>query len=79
MIHVTKSGSVYEVDVPGKRVRRLHGEQDPTPRQGKDGEWRAYAAMYWVTGRCLVFDWAGDGKCTMTSAVMKSFENDYKT
>lgn len=39
---VTESGSAYEMDTENKCVRRLNGGADPTPRQGKDGEWRAY-------------------------------------
>jgi hypothetical protein len=36
----TESGSVYEADISGLRIRRLEGQRDPTPRQGKDGEWK---------------------------------------
>lgn len=42
---VTASGSVYEVDQEKKQVRRLNGVNDPTPRQGQDGEWRTYKSM----------------------------------
>jgi hypothetical protein len=42
MIFYTTSGSAYEVDLTGKRIRRLRGSSDPTPRQGTDGEWREY-------------------------------------
>jgi hypothetical protein len=38
----TRSGSVYQVDTANQKVRRLEGEADPTPRQGKDGEWKSY-------------------------------------
>lgn len=43
MVIHTESGSVYEVDRNHKRVRRLAGERNPTPRTGIDGEWKAYA------------------------------------
>jgi hypothetical protein len=42
MRFTTASGSVYEVDTEAKKIRRLNGKKDPTPRQGKDGEWREY-------------------------------------
>lgn len=42
MKFTTVTGSVYEVDTEGKKIRRLQGKKDPTPRQGKDGEWRGY-------------------------------------
>ncbi len=42
MRFTTISGSVYEVDTESKKIRRLNGKADPTPRQGKDGEWQSY-------------------------------------
>lgn len=42
MVFVTSTGSTYEVDLENKRIRRLSGEHDPTPRQGRDGDWRSY-------------------------------------
>lgn len=42
MRFTTQSGSVYEVDVTNKKIRRLSGTTDPTPRQGEDGEWKSY-------------------------------------
>lgn len=46
MRFTTASGSVYEVDTAKKRIRRLNGVKDPTPRQGKDGEWRSYRQLH---------------------------------
>lgn len=43
MVLRTESGSIYEVDRKNRRVRRLTGERNPTPKVGKDGEWKAYA------------------------------------
>lgn len=42
MRFTTISGSLYEVDTTAKKIRRLNGKGDPTPRQGKDGEWQPY-------------------------------------
>lgn len=41
MIIHTASQSIYEFDLKNKRVRRLHGIQDATKRQG-DNLWRQY-------------------------------------
>lgn len=38
----TKSGSLYEVDVALKRIRRITGSHDPTGRQSADGTWQDY-------------------------------------
>lgn len=46
MLFYTVSGSAYEVDSVNKRIRRLSGKANPTPRQGKDGEWRNYAELH---------------------------------
>ena len=43
MKFTTVSGSVYEVNTDSKQIRRLNGVKDPTPRQGPDGQWRAYS------------------------------------
>lgn len=37
--------SVYEIDYAHQRIRRLEGRNNPTPRQGVDGEWKRYAAI----------------------------------
>ena len=44
LIHTRNS--VYEVDTQNKRVRRMSGKDNPTPRQGADGAWRAYASIF---------------------------------
>ena len=45
MKFTTASGSVYEVNTDSKQIRRLNGPKDPTPRQGKDGQWRNYSDL----------------------------------
>ena len=45
MVFYTETGSVYEVDLIGKRIRRLRGKKDPQPRQGEDGKWKGYASI----------------------------------
>ena len=42
---VTETGSTYEIDVANKRIRRLTGKGNPTPRVGKDGKWREYNSI----------------------------------
>lgn len=46
MRFTTASGSVYEVDTKAKKIRRLNGVTDLSPRMGKDGEWRSYRQLY---------------------------------
>lgn len=46
MKFTTVSGSVYEVNTETKKIRRLNGAEDPTPRMGKDGQWRSYQKLY---------------------------------
>ena len=42
----TASGSQYEINTKTKHIRRLSGTKDPTTRQGKDGNWRKYDAVF---------------------------------
>jgi len=59
MRFTTISGSLYEVDTENKKIRRLNGKKDPTPRQGKDGEWRGYLGELSVTiGQPVWIIWA---------------------
>lgn len=64
----TRSGSLYELNVEHRRVRRLEGAKAPTARQGADGEWRHYERA-WPQALGVYFDWNGDGKGTLTSVV----------
>jgi hypothetical protein len=41
----TKSGSIYEVNEEEKKIRRLSGTNQPTERQGQDGEWKVYESL----------------------------------
>jgi hypothetical protein len=79
----TTTGSLYEVDAVQQKVRRLSGVKDPQPRQGKDGEWRAYVDLQLKEGKCAVIFWdpattpllegspAGATPTTITSVVLK--------
>lgn len=86
MIIHTGTESIYEVDTKNKRVRRMTGARNPTPRQGKDGEWRDYTSISPdppSVGNRLLIVWdskttpllegsaEGDVPTTMTSVVMK--------
>lgn len=60
MRFTTASGSVYEVNTDSKQIRRLNGVKDPTPRQGQDGQWRAYDEIFPdppKVGSSLVIKW----------------------
>lgn len=71
MIFYTEN-SVYELDKPRKRVRRLAGENEPTAQFSSDGEWKKYKSYGWFAGGVL-FDF-GDGKGTLTSRVTSWLE-----
>lgn len=61
----TQSGSVYEVNTDSKKVRRLQGMNDPTPRMGKEGEWRPYFSLLPdppEVGSQVVIVWGDDTK-----------------
>lgn len=61
VVYKTESGSTYEVDYDGKRVRRMSGTKEPTERQGKDGEWKVYEDIIRPTiGHRLAFVWTSE-------------------
>ena len=65
--------SSYEIIKNKKLIRRLNGKNDPTSRQGKDGEWRSYESISSISEqeRVLITWRVEDGvaKCTHTSEV----------
>ena len=68
MRHVSTVNSVYEINEAEHLIRRMHGANDPTPRQGTDGEWKEYETIGPHLGGLLIV-WEGT-KCTWTSAVV---------
>jgi hypothetical protein len=75
----TATGSVYELDQLEKKVRRLTGVENPTPRQGTDGEWKEYKSVSRITtkhGTQFFFDWTGLGNGTTTSPVIELEHDD---
>lgn len=63
--------SCYELDLVAKKVRRLKGKEDPTPRQGEDGEWKIYTDIIGpVVGAPMLIQWE-DVRCTQTSVITK--------
>jgi hypothetical protein len=76
MIFKTISGSTYELDQPNKRIRRLNGTEDPTPRQGADGEWKTFNNCTDVReGNSVLIQWEGE-RCTVTSIVKSISSSD---
>lgn len=63
MIVETVSGSKYEVDVGGRRARRLEGERPATSRM-PDGVWRSFTGMLPINGpelgKRMFFEWADE-------------------
>lgn len=67
---VKTTNSTYELDMVGKRIRRLTGQNAPTEETGQDGEWRGFE--YCTTpcvGRSLRVLW-NDSRATFTSRVV---------
>lgn len=75
----TETGSQYELDTEGSRIRRMSNAEgrEATPRQGPDGEWKTYLScgFPYVGGECVIVwrvDDTEDGplsRCTFTSLV----------
>jgi len=63
MRFTTITGSLYEVDTKAKKVRRLNGVKDPSPRMGKDGQWRSYKEIHPnppTVGQSVLIAWGSD-------------------
>lgn len=73
MIATTQSGSVYEIDIEKKQIRRLSGQADPTPRQGKDGEWKEYAVLLGrvEVGAPIIITWEIEDQIFRTTITSK--------
>lgn len=69
MLYVQTERSRYEIDTYNNRVRRVSGDDNPTPRQGEDGVWKDYVEIS-KAGPCLLFHWDDEGRGTMTSPVV---------
>jgi len=55
----TESGSVYDVDHAGSRIRRVHGRHGPADTQPQDGIWRSFIGLEGPTaGQSMVVYWA---------------------
>lgn len=74
---VSTENSTYEIDESNKLIRRVHGVNDPTQRQGEDGEWKEYLGIMFTGGGILIqWGWNGDSsaKCTLTSNIVSNNE-----
>ncbi len=86
MIFRTHSGSTYEIDHPGSRIRRLVGRAEKTLRQTQDGVWQPFVSVSEVRVGLPVFIKWPDGTLpapregctpgTMTSFVEEITEAD---
>jgi hypothetical protein len=55
----TESGSVYDIDHVGKRLRRVHGRHGPADTQPQDGIWREFQGLEGPRiGEAMVVYWA---------------------
>lgn len=58
----TDSGSVYDVDLEGKRIRRVHGRLGPNDTRPQDGIWRHFVGLDGpVIGQTMVVYWSTQG------------------
>ena len=75
----TETSSIYEVDSINKKIRRLEGVANPTPRQGLDGEWKPYLQLdNCSVGQQALITWRiedGIRKCTQTSLITELVVN----
>lgn len=75
----TASGSVYEVNTLFKKIRRLDGSQEPTPRQGQDEQWKYYEEISEIkVNSPVLISWSFNEDAsviegTMTSPVVEVF------
>lgn len=53
----TFTGSIYEIDEDAKKIRRLSGVKDSTPRQGADGDWKQYQEIMMTPLKNMVIIW----------------------
>jgi hypothetical protein len=63
MKFTTETGSIYEVNITNKQIRRLSGTRNATTRQGQDGEWKDYAYIFpdpIDVGKIVLIVWAHD-------------------
>lgn len=73
MKFTTATGSVYEVNTDSKQIRRLTGVKDPTPRQGKDGEWRTYIDTTPIkVGQQLLIRWGDDTEASPEGKILEA-------
>ena len=57
----TESGSVYDVDREGMRIRRVHGRHGPADTQPQDGIWRSFIGLEGPTpGEQMVVYWVAE-------------------
>lgn len=80
----TISGSLYEVDDENCNVRRLIGIEDPTPRQGEDGEWKEFKNRTPIlVNHSVAFIWAWENenfelvaRVTQTSPIKRILDDE---
>ena len=78
MICYTETGSIYEIDNINKKIRRLSGQENPTPRIGQDGQWRKFKTIEKISNGQMLIIWDFEGlvaKSTLTSIVVRTEED----
>lgn len=70
---ISTANSVYQVDEDNRLIRRVLGVNQPTPRQGDDGQWKEYKSIgLGGDGLLIIWEYNPDGsaRCTWTSTVV---------
>lgn len=77
-LYKTASGSIYEVRPANKEIRRVFGINEPTERQGADGEWKKYEDLSTDFDHLVIIWGDVDGiyKTTVTSKITDYDEVD---
>lgn len=82
IFYETVTGSIYEIDVDSKQIRRVYGKTPTTERVGKEGQWKGIDSIQEVvldedgkTSLLIVWGLNEDGslKTTLTSPIVKKW------
>jgi hypothetical protein len=79
MILRTETGSMYEVDMRAKRVRRLSGKRPTTEWRAEDGEWMSALKVIFTLDQRMVFIWQVSDEqiqSTMTTQIIEVLSMD---
>ena len=74
MTFTTASGSVYQVDTEGKRIRQIKGRMSERVNRNGNGQWVDFTEIYVRAGRSALIVWpdvAAIDDCTALTATSR--------